>query len=228
MVLTEVAAEELRGDVGVGHAGGMKQQARVVRLSQRVGVGAQALPEPRREQRALQAMLERQPHTEIGRQAEHADDLRGADSFGTHHSSCRHAADATSASCPLPGQQTARRSAHVAPASPAGAALLLVQDKRLLNVREREGDGSFAARRVVGRAEYRWRRWRRCVRVVAGVSEVEPQTTARDDTRTSGPSARQTPVRDDDHACRSSLRHLDSVRPSRVPQLTWPLRRCGQ
>ena len=48
-------------------------------------------------------MLERQPHTEIGRQAEHADDLRGADSFGTHHSSCCHAADATAARYPLPG-----------------------------------------------------------------------------------------------------------------------------
>jgi predicted ester cyclase len=32
----------------------------------------------------------------------------------------------------------------------------------------------------------------------------------------------------DEQACRSSLLLLDSVRPSRVPQLTWPLRRCGQ
>jgi Domain of unknown function (DUF6457) len=42
------------------------------------------------------------------------------------------------------------------------------------------------------------------------------------------PSARQTPARDDEQAGRSSLLLLDSARPSRMPQLTWPLRRCGQ
>ena len=35
-------------------------------------------------------------------------------------------------------------------------------------------------------------------------------------------------ARYDEQACRSSLLLLDRVRPSRVPQLTWPLRRCGQ
>jgi hypothetical protein len=128
LVLAEVAAEELRANVGVGHACGMKQQARVVRLSQRVDIGAQALPEPRREQRALQAMLERQPHTEIGRQAEHADDLRGADSFGTRHSTCCHAVDATAARCPLPGTKSSAIKTPSRPQGPGPRRFLLLDE----------------------------------------------------------------------------------------------------
>jgi hypothetical protein len=89
-------------------------------------------------------MLEREPHAEIGRQAERADDLRGADSFGTRHSSCCHAADATAARCPLPGTNSSAIN------TPSRA--------------QARGRGGSPPRRVVRRVEYQCRPWRRCFR----------------------------------------------------------------
>jgi hypothetical protein len=82
LVLDQVPAEDLRGDVCIGHAAGVEQQAEVVGIADGVLAGAGAARQPDREQRPLQTVLERQPHPEIGRQAERAGDLRGANPSG--------------------------------------------------------------------------------------------------------------------------------------------------
>ena len=75
-------AEDLRGDVGVGGAARMGKQAGVVGLRCRGRVDPEPVSEPRRGQRALEPMLEREPHAKIGRQTQGPDHLRGADLLG--------------------------------------------------------------------------------------------------------------------------------------------------
>jgi hypothetical protein len=67
----------------------MGEQAGVVRLGRRRPVNPEAIGEPARDQRAVQAVLEREAHPEVGGQAECADHLGGTNSlmlrcFGRH------------------------------------------------------------------------------------------------------------------------------------------------
>ena len=55
----------------------VQPEARVIRLPARLDVEPEALPEPGREDRALETVLERQTHAEVGRQAEGASHFRG-------------------------------------------------------------------------------------------------------------------------------------------------------
>ena len=82
VVLGHAAAEDLRGELRVGRATRVEEQARVVRLAPGLDIDAQAFAETHGEQRALQAVLERQPHPEIRCEAEAADDLGGPDTIG--------------------------------------------------------------------------------------------------------------------------------------------------
>ena len=77
LVVSE-AAEELRGDVRIGGATRMSKQTGVVHLRRRRRVDPEPVSEPARDQRALQPVLEREPHAEVGRQAQRPDHLRGA------------------------------------------------------------------------------------------------------------------------------------------------------
>ena len=72
-------AEDLRGDVRIRRAAGMREQAGVVGLARRRAVDAEPLGEPGRDQRGVQAVLERKPHTEIGGKAQRGHELRAAD-----------------------------------------------------------------------------------------------------------------------------------------------------
>ena len=72
-------AEHVRSDVRVGRAARMREQAGVVRLRQVLAVDAEAVGDPHRDQRAVQAVLERERHAEVGRQAQRRDQLRGPD-----------------------------------------------------------------------------------------------------------------------------------------------------
>ena len=81
-VVSASLAEELGGDLRVGRAADVEQQARVVRLRRRLRVDAEALAEPHREQRAVQAVLEAaapMPRSVARRQRR--DHLRGTDLF---------------------------------------------------------------------------------------------------------------------------------------------------
>ena len=60
-------------------AAGMGEQARVVRLPAGLAVDAEAVGEPHRDQRAAQAVLEREPHAEVRRQTQRRDELRASD-----------------------------------------------------------------------------------------------------------------------------------------------------
>ena len=68
-------AEDLRGHVRVGGAARVREQAGVARLPPGLVVGAEALGEPHRDHRALQPMLEREPHPEVGGKAQRPDHL---------------------------------------------------------------------------------------------------------------------------------------------------------
>jgi hypothetical protein len=74
-----VATEDLGGDVGVGRAADVEEQARVVGLRRRLWVDAQTVCEPHREQRAVQPVFERNADAQVRRQRERSDHLRGAD-----------------------------------------------------------------------------------------------------------------------------------------------------
>jgi hypothetical protein len=80
--------EGLRGDVRIGRAAGMGEQGDVVGLGRRRRVDPEPFGEPACDEGAVQAVLEGEPHPEIGGQAERADELRGAHSllrgFGRH------------------------------------------------------------------------------------------------------------------------------------------------
>ena len=76
------AAEDLGPVGGIRRARRVEEQAGIERLPGRLGVDAETPAEPYREQRGLQAVLERQRHPEIGRQAEGAGDLGGAQPIG--------------------------------------------------------------------------------------------------------------------------------------------------
>ena len=78
----ERGPEELRGDVGVSGAARMGKQAGVIRLRRRRRVDPEPVSEPARDQRGVQPVLEREPHAEVGRQAQGPDHLRGADLLG--------------------------------------------------------------------------------------------------------------------------------------------------
>ena len=75
----ERVAEHLRGDVGVGGAARMAKQTGVVGLRCRRRIEPEPASEPRRDQRAVQPVLEREPHAEVGGQAQRRDHLRAAD-----------------------------------------------------------------------------------------------------------------------------------------------------
>jgi hypothetical protein len=63
-----IGAEELGGDVGVGRAADVEQQARVVRLRRRLRIDAQTIGKPHCNKRALQPVLERNSDAEVRRQ----------------------------------------------------------------------------------------------------------------------------------------------------------------
>ena len=75
----ERTAEDLRGDVRLRGAAGVEEQARVVGLRGLVVADPEALREPHRDQRAVQAVLERESHPEVRREAERRHQLRAAD-----------------------------------------------------------------------------------------------------------------------------------------------------
>ena len=85
-----LTTEELGGGLGARGAAHMEQQARVVRLRRGLGVHAQTLAQPHREQRALEAVLERHADAEVGRQGQRRDDLRGADLLAARRRLVRH------------------------------------------------------------------------------------------------------------------------------------------
>jgi hypothetical protein len=62
-------AEDLRGDVGLGRAAGVAEQAGVVGLRCARSVDAQPVGQAHGDQRRVQAVLEREGHAEVGRQA---------------------------------------------------------------------------------------------------------------------------------------------------------------
>jgi hypothetical protein len=76
-------AKDLGGDVGVGGAARMGEEAGIVGLRGRRLVNPEALGEPGRDQGAVQPVLEREAHTEVGGQAERADHLGRTDPLGT-------------------------------------------------------------------------------------------------------------------------------------------------
>jgi hypothetical protein len=75
------AAEHLRRDVRLGRAAGVREQARVVGLRGGLAIDAQPVGYPHRDQRRLQAVLEREAHAEVRRQAKRPNQLGGADSL---------------------------------------------------------------------------------------------------------------------------------------------------
>jgi hypothetical protein len=78
-VLEPTLAEELGADLGVGGTADVEEEAPVVGLSRGVGVDRQTLAQTHGEQGAVQAVLEREPHAEIRRQAEGRDHLGSTD-----------------------------------------------------------------------------------------------------------------------------------------------------
>ena len=81
VVSRHAAGEDLRPELRVRGAAGVKEQARVVGVPARLGVEAEVLAKPGGEDRGLQTVLERQAHAEVGRQAEGADHLSGPYAF---------------------------------------------------------------------------------------------------------------------------------------------------
>jgi hypothetical protein len=57
----------------------MREEAGVVSLRDVLAVDAEPLGEPHRDQSAVQAVLEREPHAEIRRQTQRRDQLRASD-----------------------------------------------------------------------------------------------------------------------------------------------------
>jgi len=60
-----VIAEDLGGDVAIGRAADVEQQAGVVRLRRGLGIDAKQVAKPHRNEGALQPMLERHADPEI-------------------------------------------------------------------------------------------------------------------------------------------------------------------
>jgi hypothetical protein len=75
----ERIAEDLRGDVRIGRAPGVGEQAGVVGLRDALAIDAEAVGEAHGDQGAVQAVLQREPHPEVRRQAKGGDQLRAAD-----------------------------------------------------------------------------------------------------------------------------------------------------
>jgi hypothetical protein len=65
--------------VRIRRAARMGEQARAVRLPAGLPVDAEAVGEPHRDQRAVQAVLKREPHAEVRRQTQRRDQLRASD-----------------------------------------------------------------------------------------------------------------------------------------------------
>ena len=86
------AAEDLRGHVGIRGAAGIHQQAGVVGLRGRRAVDSETVRELHCHQRAVQALLERKAHPQVGGQAERRRNLRGAHSLTPRRCLLRHAA----------------------------------------------------------------------------------------------------------------------------------------
>jgi hypothetical protein len=74
-------AEDLGGDVRIGGAPRVGQQAGVIGLRRSRAVDAEPIAEPHRDHRGVQPMLERKPHAEVRGQAQGRNQLRGADLF---------------------------------------------------------------------------------------------------------------------------------------------------
>jgi hypothetical protein len=75
----ERIAEGIRRDVRVRGAARMGEEAGVVGLRDGLAVDAEPVGEPHRNQGAMQAVLEREPHAEVRRQAQRRDQLRASD-----------------------------------------------------------------------------------------------------------------------------------------------------
>jgi hypothetical protein len=75
----ERIAENLRRDVRVRGAARMGEEANVVGLRDGLAVDAEPVGEPHRNQGAMQAVLEREPHAGVRRQAQRRDQLRASD-----------------------------------------------------------------------------------------------------------------------------------------------------
>ena len=75
-------AEHLSRDVRLGRAAHMREQAGEVRLRRGPAVEPKPIGEPGGDQRAAQAVLEWKGHPQVGREAEHSDDLGGTDALG--------------------------------------------------------------------------------------------------------------------------------------------------
>ena len=79
-LLKQCAFGEQRGrNFGVGRTAGIEQQAAVLRLCRCLDVDAQPIDQARRNQGALEAVLEKQSDCQIRRQAQASDYLSGAD-----------------------------------------------------------------------------------------------------------------------------------------------------
>ena len=81
MVTRHATSEDLRPELRVRGAAGVEEQACVVGVPARVDVEAEVLAQSGGEDRGLQTVLERQAHTEVGRQAEGADHLSSPYAF---------------------------------------------------------------------------------------------------------------------------------------------------
>ncbi|MGE5289379.1 MAG: hypothetical protein ACM3ML_19700 [Micromonosporaceae bacterium] len=88
-VFGQGTTEHLRGQMRIRRAARVRQQAPVIRLHRGLTVHTKPIRQPHRDHRRLQAVLEREPHAQIGGQAQGADDLSGAQLLGRGPSTMR-------------------------------------------------------------------------------------------------------------------------------------------
>jgi hypothetical protein len=82
--------KKLSHDLRVGGAPDVEQQARVVRLSRRRSIGAEAFGQPQRDKRAVQAVFQGQPGAQISRQTERTDHFGSPDLVLVRLAGARH------------------------------------------------------------------------------------------------------------------------------------------
>jgi hypothetical protein len=70
------SSKEFSGYLGIRRAARVAQKARVVRLRRRLGVDAKTVRKPHRNERAVKAVLEGEPHTQVRRETQRCDCLR--------------------------------------------------------------------------------------------------------------------------------------------------------
>jgi len=101
-VFGQGTTEHLGGQVRVRRAARVRQQAPVIRLHRGLTVDTEPICQPHRDHGRVQAVLEREPHAEVGGEAQGADDLSGAQLLGRGPSTVRtHAAETTEDSAKL-------------------------------------------------------------------------------------------------------------------------------